>query len=370
MKSNKIILIVLGIIIIGLGFFGMKSIIASKHSASISIPKNINKVYVQKVENRSLKTKFSSSGVVSALNKIELYSEVGGIASIGKKDFRLGQRFNKGEVILKIDNREQKANLLANRSSFEALLSGILPDILVDYSAESKKWENYLNKLDIGKTLPDLPNVENKQLKNYLSSKNVFTTFYSIKNLEVRLSKYKLVAPFSGVLSIANIRTGTLVRVGQKLGELLSPGNYEITLDLPSTYLSFLRIGKSINLSSKDMSGPLLAKIVRINPKINPQTQMIKIVASFNSNKIEDGMYLEANVQGSEIDSVIEVSRSLIAEGDIIYKVEDQTLIAKKINIAHTTAKTAFVSGLEDGDTIISKPVIGSHHGMKVEIVK
>jgi multidrug efflux pump subunit AcrA (membrane-fusion protein) len=370
MKLNKIILIVLGIVIIGLGFFGMKSIIASKHSASISIPKNITKVYVQKVENKSLETDFSSSGVVSALNKIELYSEVGGIATIGKRDFRLGQRFNKGEVILRIDNREQRANLLANRSSFEALLSSILPDILLDYSAESIKWESYLNKLDIGEMLPDLPQVESKQLKNYLSSKKVFSTFYSVKNLEVRLSKFELLAPFSGVLSIANIRVGTLVRPGQNLGEFLSPNNYEITLDLPSNYLSFLRIGKRIELNSKDINSPVSAKIVRINPQINPQTQMIKIVASFNSEKIKDGMYLDANVKGSEIDSVVEISRSLIAEGDIIYKVEGDELVAKKINIAHTKAKTAFVFGLTDGDVIISKPVIGSHHGMKVEIVK
>jgi len=89
-----------------------------------------------------------------------------------------------------------------------------------------------------------------------------------VKNLEVKLSKYTLRAPFSGILTEAMVNPGTLIRPGQKLGEFIDPSVYEITVSVKSEFKNLLQIGKQVELSNLEKTNSWVGKVVRINGKV------------------------------------------------------------------------------------------------------
>ena len=60
----------------------------------------------------------------------------------------------------------------------------------------------------------------------FISGRGIVSSFYNVKNLEQRLSKYNISAPFNGILVEALVTEGTLIRNGQKLGEFAPTRTY------------------------------------------------------------------------------------------------------------------------------------------------
>ena len=151
--------------------------------------------------NKTLPVVITANGNLVALKKVELYAEVQGVLQSTGKLFREGQRYNAGEALLKLDASEFYASVQSQKSSFYNLIASVMPDLILDYPQFSGKWQTYLNNFDIDKSVNKLPEITSEQERLFLAGRNVISTYYNVKNLEERLSKYILRAPFSGVLT-------------------------------------------------------------------------------------------------------------------------------------------------------------------------
>lgn len=183
---------------------------------------------------------------------MDLYAEVSGI--LHNNSFKSGQRFGSGQSIAVIDDSEYKAQLTAARSSFMGLLSQSLVDISLDYPEEAATWQAFLNNIQPNQKLPDLPKIENNQLKRFLSGRNILSNYYTIQSQEVRLNKYRITAPYSGLLSETSIYPGTLVQSGQKIGTFVQQGTYELETAVTRSDLIFLKKGSKVSLKSQALS--------------------------------------------------------------------------------------------------------------------
>ena len=92
--------------------------------------------------------------------------------------------------------------------------------------------------------MPPLP-VMNDKVRLFVSGRGIISSYYSLQNLEKTLTFYKIKAPFNGVLVQANITEGSLIRPGQVLGEFIAPGDYELMVALPKSYVS--NISKAVS---------------------------------------------------------------------------------------------------------------------------
>ena len=57
----------------------------------------------------------------------------------------------------------------------------------------------------------------------------MFASYYRIQALENRLDKYKIKAPFDGVITKALIDEGAPIIIGQPIGEFINTNNSKIT---------------------------------------------------------------------------------------------------------------------------------------------
>ena len=370
MKSRQIILIGAALVIVS-AMFLYKLLSSQKKSADRTPVLTILKmVKSQSVKNTDLASQIEITGRLAAKHKIEIFAEVSGLFKAGARPFKEGSYFKKGQTIIKIDDEEHQINLLAQKSSMMNQITLMLADLKTDYPDAYPRWKNYLDSLDIEQPLQELPKPVSEQDKYYVSARNIYNLFYNIQALEARSSKYRIIAPYDGVVAASNINEGTLVRIGQKMGEFMNSYSYEMEAAVNMKELDFIRSGNTVDLYSHDIEGNWKGKIIRISDRIDPNTQTVKVFIATSGKGLKEGMYLTAKVQGKSIEHVVEISRDLLIDNSKVYIVKDSSLNLQAVEPILFTSQTVFVKGLKDGATLLTETIIGAFEGMKVGIIQ
>jgi len=365
---RKILSIVLGVVILAGAFFIAKSLIDNKKKPRPTFDKIVKTVFVEEVINKEIPIVISTSGNLTAKNKIELYAEVQGVLNTSSKEFKAGTTYSKGETVLRVNSDEFYANLQSQKSNFYNTITSIMPDIRLDYPDEYTKWQNYLNSFDINKSTPKLPVIISDKEKYFISGRGINTAYYNVKNLEVKLGKYRLRAPYNGILTEALVTPGTLVRVGQKLGEFIDPSVYEMEVSVNAEFADLLKKGNDVKLTNLEKTKEYLGKVIRINGKVDAQTQTIKAFIQIANKDLREGQYLEANLSARSESNAIEVSRKLLIDNRQLFVVQDSVLNLIDVEPVFFSAESAVIKGIENGTMILAKPTPGAYSGMQVKI--
>lgn len=359
------------LVVVG-AFYGKKLIVDSKEKIKPVTVTNTPTANVISAKNKIIPVNIKESGLLTAKNKIELFSEVQGVMESTSTVFKPGATFRKGQTLVKIKSEDHFANLQAQKSVLQNLITSILPDIKLDYPDAFNKWNTYLNAFDMEKPLTKLPEPSSDKEKFFLTGKNLYTTYYNTRNLEIVYSKYTLTAPFNGVLTEALVTPGSLVRNGQKLGEFIDPSQYELELSISKNLIGSIVIGKEVEVNTpEDPTKKQTGKVSRINGKVDNKTQTIQVYVTLKNKNLKEGMYLEAQIAGQEKLNAIELSRNSLVDGNKIYIVNsDSTLDLHQITVTHKTRTSIIVQGIPDETLILNKPIPGAYAGMKVLIKK
>ena len=365
---RKIIFTILGILLIVVSFFLSKVIIDSKKTFKPKSEKVVKTVFTEVVENGTVPIVVSANGNLTAKQRVELYAEVQGVFKRGSKLFKEGQAFRQGEIVINIDANEYAASVQSAKSNLFNQLTAVMPDLRLDYPDIYSKWQDYLTNFDMSKSTPALPELNTEKEKFFISGRGILTSYYNVKNLEQRLSKYRIAAPFSGVLTEALVTEGTLVRSGQKLGEFINPEIYELEVSISKRYTDLLKLGESVELTNLDDNTKYKGKVARINGSIDQATQTVKAYIEVDNKNLREGMYLEANLDARKEENAIEVDRSLLLEGNRIFVVRDSVLDIIDVNPVYFSDKRVVLKDVPNGVTIMSKPLSGAYTGMAVKI--
>lgn len=365
---RKIILSILGVLLIIGAVFMSRNIIANKKSFKPKAEKVVKTVFTKVVENGDVAIIVPANGNLTAKRRVELYSEVQGVFRKGSKLFKPGQEYRKGEAIIRIDASEYAAGVQSSKSNLYNQLTSVMPDLRLDYPDIYPKWQAYLNGFDMAKSTPALPEMTSEKEKFFITGRGILTTYYNVKNQEQRLSKYRISAPFSGVLTEALVTEGTLVRAGQKLGEFINTDVYELEVAIGKTYSDLLRVGEAVQLSNLDKTSTYQGTVSRINGRVDMASQTIKAFIEVSNSDLKEGMYLEANLNAKQEKNAIEVDRNLLLENNQIFVVKDSILDLMDVKPVYFSEKRVVLKQIPDGTTIMAKPLIGAYTGMAVKI--
>jgi membrane fusion protein (multidrug efflux system) len=366
---RNIILYILGIALIGGAVILGNHFIDKNQRPKPKFKKTIKTVFVKDVENKDIPIILSANGNLLAKNKIDIFSEVQGVLQPSNKSFKPGTRYSKGETLLSINSDEFMASLQSQKSSLFNLITSILPDIRLDYTLEFKKWESYLQSFVMSKSIPEFPVFSSDKEKYFVSGRGILTAYYTVKNLEVRLQKHQIKAPFTGVLTEVTVNPGTLVRVGQKLGEFIDPSIYEMEVSINAEFADLLKVGNTVALSNLNKSKHYAGTVIRVNGKIDQVSQTINAYIDVKHPDLKEGMFLEANlVAKSELDA-IEISRKLLVDNTAVYTVKNDSILSL-INVkpVYFGAEIVVIKGLKNNDKILTQTLPGAFDGMIVKI--
>ena len=364
---RKLILTGIGILIILGALFGAYIIIKNSTKPEPKVEKVVKTVYVETVKNTTVPITIPTNGNLVAKNRLELYSEVQGVFQNSAHDFKAGQAYKKGETLININSSEYYASVQSAKSNLYNLITSIIPDLRLDFPEHFPVWEKYLMNFNMEKSVPPLPEMKDEKINYFITGRGIISSYYNVKNLEQRLSKYSISAPFSGILTEALVTKGTLIRPGQKLGEFIDPSVYELELAVGKMFSDLLQIGESVELKPLEGQTTYDGHVTRINGKVDQATQTIKVYVEVKADNLKEGMYLQAQLEAKDEPNAIKIPRKLLVNNSEIFILKDSILDVIKVTPVYFSPNEVVIKGVPDDTQILSRPLPGAYSGMLVK---
>ena len=364
---RKLILAILGVLFITGAIYGAKMIINSKSKTRKAPSKVIKTVFVDTVKNTSIPIIIPTNGNLVAKRRVEIYSEVQGIFKPSSKLFKPGEKYQKNEAFITINDTEYYANVQLAKSNLYNSIAAVLADLRLDFPEVFLKWETYLKSYNLNKPTPKLPKMVSEKENYFITGRSIVSNYYTVKNLEQRLSKYTISAPFKGILTEALVTEGTLIRSNQKLGEFIDPSVYEMEVSLSKTFASLLDVGETVELNNLERTKKYSGIVSRVNGSINSATQTIAVYIEIKNSSLKEGMYLEANLNAKKEKNAIEINRGLLLDENKIFIIRDSVLDMIDVKPVYFSDTKVVLKDIPDGTIILSSPFPGAYVGMMVK---
>ncbi len=230
-----------------------KEIAAAEARAQTTAEMMLNEVNYLVSEDSSIS---EIRGIIKPSKKAILSSEIK--APIIKIHFGVGEKFNKGDILIEFDNS-------VYQSQYEA------------QSAISKSqkivYENQLElyKLDgITETELRLSELKTTELESLLEKEKFLLDQCIIK------------APYDGVVIEKFVNEYELVTLDKQLIQIIASNNPELELIVPSSWVSWLKTGKEFEFVIDETQRTYSIKVLRTSGIIDAVSRTIKVICEFS----------------------------------------------------------------------------------------
>lgn len=176
-------------------------------------------------------------------------------AKIQELPFKEGQAFKVGQVLVVFDCTTQQAQFQKTKA--------VMSIAERNYQANKK----LLALGSVGRI-----EYENSY-SDYLKSKAENDELASI------LARCNVLAPYSGLIVEQKVRAQQFVQAGQPILEILDNSALELEFVAPSKWSPWLTVGYQFEIKLDETGKSYPAKITRVNGKIDPVSQTIKVAA-------------------------------------------------------------------------------------------
>ncbi|TNE57084.1 MAG: efflux RND transporter periplasmic adaptor subunit [Alphaproteobacteria bacterium] len=325
-----------------------------------------------------------SYGTVRPQTQSVLVAQVSGQVLWLNPQFRDGGFFKKGEVLLKLDNRDYDANVkIARATLLDAMRQYEEQKALADRAQEEWYALGYTqapNDLVLRK--PQLMAAE----------ATVASAEASLEKAELALERTQITAPFDGRLLKKFVDVGQVVSTNTQVAEVYATDNVEVRLPINNNDLGFIDLPEQFaGTSGETPVGPRVelqsrlgakqtwtAHIVRTESAIDETARQLHVVAQVDDPfagaddgtiPLKIGEYVTATIEGRLIPKAVTVPVATVYQGTYVYTAVDGVLQRRDLEIAWQNSHVALVtSGLAPGDQLVLTPLGQVTSGTRVKV--
>lgn len=284
-------------------------------------------------------------GTVNAARGVELTVETAGVV----KDIRFkpGAYVKAGDVLLRLDDVVQQADVSAARSA--------------DEQAQTT--------LTRARELAGRGVASNVSLDQTESAARAAAA--QLARAEAVLAQRQLTAPFDGVVGLTRVDPGQYVAPGTIIATLQDASELRVDFSLPEQNLPDLRVGQKIAVHIDGEDAPFLGALTGIDPRIEPSTRLVALRGSVPNagGRIAPGQFVRIDVILPTEAGVISLPQTAISNslyGDFVYLVQPKAdaaadAAAPQLEVRQVFVKTGRrtgalveVSGIDPGAQVVS----------------
>jgi membrane fusion protein, multidrug efflux system len=240
---------------------------------------------------------YGAIGNATANEAVTITSKVMGI--VHSINFTEGETVEAGKILVELDDRELKANLLAAQA---------------DVRNARQNYDRTV-KLAAGQNAPQA-RVEEQQAGLQAAQARADAT-------AARLSDMTIVAPFSGKLGLRRISVGTLLQSGTVITTLDDTSVIKMDFAVPETLLSSLSPGQAVEARTDAFPDRRFTGVVKtVDSRIDPTTRAFDVRAEIPNTDgcLKPGMLLTLQLTLAKRDSAILIpEEALVPQGDKQY---------------------------------------------------
>ncbi|EEY05553.1 efflux transporter [Brucella pinnipedialis M163/99/10] len=320
---------------------------------------NVVPVAVREAKLVDYQPKLTLSGAVAARSLVNVSFRVNG--QVVERLVDIGQHVEKGQLLARIDDVEQRANMRVAQASMDAAEAQ-----LVQADANFKRQQALLKQ---GFTTRSQYDQADQALRTAQSQ---------LGNARDELSYTELHAPVSGVVTARNIETGQVVQAAQTAFSIAEDGSRDAIFDVQETLVNHARIGMGVTVALlADPSIEAEGNIRELSPVVDAQTGTVRVKVGIAQATAQ--MALGAIVTGTvhmDARQVIVLPWSAMtseAGRTAVWRVDRDTHVATLVPIkvlAYEKERVIVESGLNKGELIVTKGAQMLRSGEPVEIMQ
>ncbi len=263
--------------------------------------------------------------------------------------FKEGQTVSKGQVLVRLDDRSWKAQLLGVQAELDAAENDFRRkiELLTVEGSSQEEVDNAYSKVEMLKS--------------------------QLQQLQINIDLANVTAPFSGQLGMRDFSEGAFLKQGDLITTLSANNQLKVDFTVAQMHTNSIELNKAVSVIIG--TDTLEAVVYAINPIINTDTRMLNVRALLKTNKngaIKPGTFAEVLIATEMVDDAI-----LIPTQAVIPSINDQTVyvskngkaVRKVIQMGSRNADNVLVlDGLSVGDTVITTGLLHIKEGMDLNI--
>jgi RND family efflux transporter MFP subunit len=259
-----------------------------------------------------------------------------------------GKEVKKGDVLVRLDDREARAQL-----------------------GDLRAREDFLRR--------ELTRVTELSARGAATTQALERASMDIRQLEAqiavqteRINDYTIVSPMDGVVLRRDGEVGEIAEVGQILVRVGVPKPLEVVAEVNEEDIPRVALGRTALLRTdafKDIR--LEGKVREITPMGDPVAKTFRIrIALPDDTPLKPGMSVEANVVTREKPGALLVPADAVA-GNAVYVIEGGRAIRRDVSLGiRGTRAIEVLSGLGEGDRVASPAPANAGASARVRVVK
>jgi len=369
---RKTIIVVAILAILALSFFMMSTFMGMKQEPpERTVEETLKKVKAVETIYKEITATTVATGRLGSNRNVDLMAEVSGEILQGNIPLKKGQKFKKGDLLVRIFDDEAEYNLKASKSRFLTSIANALPDFRIDYPERYDALLAFFNSINIDEPLPELPEIKSSQIKTFLSSRNILNQYFTIKSAEIRYQKYNIYAPFNGSYTDVMLEVGSIANMGSRLARIIRTDKLELEVPVEIDNIRWLKLGDAVTVTADGGNTQWSGKIVRISDFVDANSQSASVFISLphkTSQPLYEGQYLRAYFEGTTVSDAMEIDRSAVYNFNEVFTVIDGKLEKKIIDVLKINQETLLFSGLDEGTLVVVEPLVNATNGMLVDI--
>ncbi len=213
---------------------------------------------------------------------------------VGRVLFSDGQTVKTGEVLVELEDGEERAQLAQARATrADAKLRFDRVADLASRGTESQ------SRYDEVRTALDAANAR-------------------VQELEAKLADLRVRAPFSGVLGLREVSPGTLLQPGDRITTLDDIDRIKLDFSVPETFLSMLAPGLEVATHVAAYPGrEFRGRVVAVDSRVDPATRAVRVRAEIDNtdHTLRPGMLLSIALQANPEKSLALAEQALVPAG-------------------------------------------------------
>ncbi len=374
MNKRKLIFIISALVLLlGGSYFLSRLFVSMKVEPSKKPQSDLKRhVRVKEVVYASVASPVREKGRVISGQQVALVAEASGKLQKGTVSILLGTSFQKGQLLGVIYKDEAELALKARKSQFLAVIVNILADLKIDFPDYFEEFKTFFNSIDITKTLPELPVINNERLKIYLASKDFLSEYFGILQDEKKLERHYLYAPFKGTFTGVDYQVGSYVNAGSRIAQMIRTDNLEIEVPVKNRQSAWIQRGQNVKVYTNVNDSVLIGIVVRKSDFIEESTQSRSVyvqVLDVSNEMILTGEYKVVEFIGKEVPSSMEIPRNAVFNSNEVYIVEDGKLKIRQINILKWNENSLIFNGIREGAMVVIEPLINVKENSEVRVL-
>jgi RND family efflux transporter MFP subunit len=307
---------------------------------------------VAPVEYREVAQTYSAEGMVEATRQSTVSAQIGG--RVKEVNFDVGDSVKKGQIILRIDERESAQALAGSQAQVQQAQANAQNARLTYERSRQLLAQKFISQAALDKAQSDYK----------VAIAQAAASEAGAGQASLAHGYTAVVAPYSGVVSARMVELGEMVMPGKPLMTGFDPSEMRVVVSVPQYKIVNIGVHPEVMIEVPSLNRWIKAESSKVQPVADARTHstQVRVYLPANEAGLYPGMFVRAHFVVGKVKKLVIPASAVLRRSEVVaaFVVDEKGAASlRQIRVGETAAEgwTEVLSGLKEGERVALDPV-------------